>query len=110
MSELVLLFLVSALYLALGVWVIRRTSESSTGKARPVNISGIPEFSPIEIFLVALKNVLDTTIELKNIVSTDGKIVIQFNIGIKEISAFFQFVFFDISGHVRNIHTSCISA
>ena len=84
--------------------------EPATGKARSVNVSGIPKFSPIEIFLVALKNVLDTTIELKNIISADGKIVIQFNIGIKEISALFQFVFFDISGHVRNIHTSCISA
>ncbi len=45
MSELVLLFLVSALYLALGVWVIRRTSESSTGKAQPVRYrSGVEQF------------------------------------------------------------------
>lgn len=62
--------------------------EPATGKARSVNVSGIPKFSPIEIFLVALKNVLDTTIELKNIISANGKIVIQFNVGIEEISAF----------------------
>jgi hypothetical protein len=32
MSELVVLALVSAFYLALGVWVIRRTSESNSGQ------------------------------------------------------------------------------
>ena len=71
--------------------------EPATGKARSVNVSGIPKFSPIEIFLVALKNVLDTTIELKNIISANGKIVIQFNVGIEEISAFFSLSFSDIS-------------
>lgn len=36
MSDLFFLFLVSALYLGLGVWVIRKTSESSTGNAQTV--------------------------------------------------------------------------
>ena len=62
--------------------------EPATGKARSVNVSGIPTFSPIEIFLAALKNVLDTTIELKNIISANGKIVIQFNVGIEESPLF----------------------
>ena len=52
---------------------------------------------PAEISPVALKNVWDTTIELKNIVSANGKIVIQFNVGIEEISAFFSLSFSDIS-------------
>jgi hypothetical protein len=38
MSDLFCLFLVSALYLGLGVWVIRKTSESSTGKAQTVPV------------------------------------------------------------------------
>ena len=60
--------------------------EPATGKARGINVSGIPECSPAEISPVALKNVWDTTIELKNIVSANGKIVIQFNVGIEEMS------------------------
>jgi hypothetical protein len=46
MSEFGLLLLVSALYLALGIWVIRRTSESSTGSSQPVRYrSGDETFS-----------------------------------------------------------------
>lgn len=71
--------------------------EPATGKARGINVSGIPECSPAEISPVALKNVWDTTIELKNIVSANGKIVIQSNVGIEEISAFFSLSFSDIS-------------
>ena len=50
--------------------------EPATGKARGINVSGIPECSPAEISPVALKNVWDTSVNKTKMHTFDGAYIL----------------------------------
>ena len=80
------------------------SGEIGSRETGTVDVTGIPEFTLVEIVLVAVEHVLHATIDLYRVAAANLDVISQFQSTVKERGCFLQYIFLDIPGEMPHVH------